>query len=470
MKERKRDLVFMNRKALALITLLSITLLLVASIPSMKAATEAPQTQWEKTYGPVEGYSVVQTDDGGYAIVGYEGVWQIAPSHGYGDWVNVTSVLIKIDASGAVQWRKAYGNETDSEAGGHIYSAVQTVDGGYALAGSRWDKNLDIENYTNFWLVKTDAEGNVQWSRTYLSPEHNAKCAVIQTKDEGYALAGYTQTSGGRVDAWLVKTDKQGNILWNITSTVSDFDLSVVEATDGGLVIAGTAKFSEGSFHIWDGTAWALKASHEGVMLWNRTYEDYAVYGPQSVRSIANTRDGGYLIAGLARSPPDAANNNAFLIKLDSNGAMQWTQIYERETGIGFTSAIQTTDGGYIATGSTLAPANASIIKTDAYGNVEWSKTYGGYGSSAKSIIATSDGGYAFTGLKDEPRKDEPTFTSESKIWLVKIEPDSGPQETTPPPSEPPEFFYATWIVIAVVIVVAVLGLGLLVYFRKRKH
>jgi len=452
-----------------IVTVLLATLLFSAFVPFLQAASEAPQTQWEKTYGPVEGYSVVQTDDGGYALVCYEGVWQIAPSHGYGDWVNGTSVLIKIDASGAVQWRKSYGNETEPGTKGWVYSAVQTVDGGYALAGSMWNTNPDIENDSTFWLVKTDAEGNVQWSKTYLSPEYNAKCTVIQTKDEGYALAGYTQTSSGRVDAWLVKTDKQGNMLWNITSvTLSDYDVSVVEAADGGLVMAGAAMFSEGG--RYHGIAWAMKTSSEGDVQWNRTYEDYAVYGPQSVRSIANTKDGGYLIAGLARSPPDAANNNAFLIKLDSNGAMQWTQIYERETGIGFTSAIQTADGGYIATGSTLAPANASVIKTDAYGTVKWSKTYGGYGSSAKSIIATSDGGYAFTGLKDEPRKDEPTFTSESKIWLVKIAPDSSPQEPTPPPSEPPEIFYTAIIVVAVIIVLVVLVLGLLVYLMKRNR
>ena len=159
--QRIMYLVLMIRKTLALITMLLTTLLLVASFPSMKATTEAPQIQWEKTYGPVEGYSVVQTNDGGYVLMGYEGVWQIAPYHGYGSWVNRTSVLIKVDASGTVQWKQTYGNETSFGAGGYVYSVVQTVDGGYALAGSRWDESLNVENDTNFWLVKTDEKGNI---------------------------------------------------------------------------------------------------------------------------------------------------------------------------------------------------------------------------------------------------------------------------------------------------------------------
>ena len=152
--------------------------------------------QWNKTYGGPyreDAYALVQTGDGGYALAGFTG-------SGGNAW------LVKTDVSGNMQWNKTYGGQSYSL----VYALVQTGDGGYALAGA-------IGNgYTDFWLVKTDSSGNMQWNRTYGGTNDDEATTLVQTRDGGYALAGWTNSFGaGSDDFWLVKTDAGGSMQWN---------------------------------------------------------------------------------------------------------------------------------------------------------------------------------------------------------------------------------------------------------------
>jgi len=123
-------------------------------------------------------------------------------------------VLISLPLIGSVctssqLWSQSYGGaEYDS-----AYSLVETSDRGFALAGVS-------NSFGGFWLVKTDAIGNMMWNRAFGGSDYDQAESVVQTSDGGYALVGYTRSFGfgaGQGDFWLVKTDANGNMEWNQT-------------------------------------------------------------------------------------------------------------------------------------------------------------------------------------------------------------------------------------------------------------
>jgi hypothetical protein len=197
---------------------------------------------WSKKYGGTDNdgaLSVVQTSDGGYALTGY------TYSYGAGDadvW------LVKVDEYGNVQWNKTYGG-TDNDG---AFLVVQTADEGYAISGRT--ASFGSGNF-DFWLVKADEYGNLQWNKTYGGAGEERALSVVQTADEGYALAGFTGSSGaGKLDVWLVKTDSAGNQLWNSTCGGTDNDRAqaAVQSNDGGYALAGyTCSYGAGDADFW---------------------------------------------------------------------------------------------------------------------------------------------------------------------------------------------------------------------------
>jgi hypothetical protein len=153
--------------------------------------------QWNKAYGGTgwdEAYALVQTGDSGYALAGYTTSFAI----GYFDFW-----LVKTDANGNALWNKTYGTMGSDKA----QALVQTTDGGYALAGWEGFSNESFgAGVFDFWLVKTDSSGNMQWNKAYGGTGWDEAYALVQTGDSGYALAGYTNSSGADLyDFWLVK-------------------------------------------------------------------------------------------------------------------------------------------------------------------------------------------------------------------------------------------------------------------------
>ena len=163
-------------------------------------------------------------------------------------------------------WTRTYGGAITD----YGYSVVQTADGGYAVAGY----TLSIAEGRDFWLVKTDALGNHLWNQTYGGTGDDEAQSIIQTDDGGYAVAGYTYSFGaGNTDFWLIKTDALGNHLWNQTygGTGHDTDTrSVVQTSDGGYVIAGnTASFGAGGHDFW-----LVRISTESGLAWTDSTAD----------------------------------------------------------------------------------------------------------------------------------------------------------------------------------------------------
>ncbi len=331
--------------------------------------------------------------------------------------------LVKTDASGNMLWNKIYGG-TGSESAS---SVVQTSDGGYAIAGTT--DSYGAGN-NDFWLVKTDSAGNQLWTKTYGGTGSESASSVVQTSDGGYAIAGTTDSYGaGNNDFWLVKTDSAGNQLWTKTygGTGSESASSVVQTSDGGYAIAGTTYNITINQDVYS-DVYLVKTDASGNMLWNKIYGGTGLQGGQGV---VQTSDDGYAIVGR-RSFFGPSKYDIYLVKTDASGNMLWNKTYGGfdyglgvyNYGFGF-GVVQTSDGGYAIVGSTSSYGAGDfvyLIKTDGSGNMLWNRIYGGTGSeSASSVVQTSDGGYAIAGTTDS------YGAGNNDFWLVKVPGDSSP-------------------------------------------
>jgi len=256
------------------------------------------------------------------------------------------TILSLTSSAGAVpteQWDKTYGGASYDE----VHSVQQTSDGGYILAGQT--HSYGAGGY-DAWLIKTDANGNELWDKTFGGTDEDAAWSVQQTPDGGYILAGYTGSEGaGSPDAWLIKTDANGNELWDKTfgGTDEDFVWSVDLTSDGGYILAGeTWLYGAGR-----SDAWLIKTDANGNKLWNNTFggasNDHGY-------SVQQTSDGGYILAGDTFSY-GAGRTDAWLIKTDANGNKLWDNTFGGASNDYGYSVQQTSDGGYIFTGYTYS-------------------------------------------------------------------------------------------------------------------
>ena len=372
----------MKRLARLLIVLLATSLL-----ASTILAAE-PELQWEKTFGGSErdyGWSVQQTSDGGYIIVGY------TESYGSG---HEDVYLIKTDSAGDSQWEKTFGG-SDPDVG---YSVQQTSDGGYIIAGYTESYGAGNEDV---YLIKTNSTGDSQWEKTLGGSDGDYGRSVQQTSDGGYIIAGQTASYGsGSSDVYLVKTDSTGNSQWERTfgGVYLDYGFSVQQTSDGGYIIAGLTLLSldQGS---GEDDAYLIKTDSMGNSQWEKTFGGlYLEYGV----SVQQTSDGGYIIAGYTESY-GSGNEDVYLIKTNSTGDSQWEKTLGGSDGDYGRSVQQTSDGGYIIAGQTASYGSGSsdvyLVKTDGAGNSQWEKALGGSNTDyAESVQQTSDGGYIIAG------------------------------------------------------------------------
>jgi hypothetical protein len=238
-------------------------------------------TLWTQTFGRgvtvpftgrESGSSAEMTSDGGYIIAGS---WGTGNSYFSGN-----IVLIKTNTNGESLWMRHFGGE-----GSRGVSSQQTADGGYIIAGHNW---------YNAILIKTDANGDTLWTKMFEGGSVvNGSRSVQQTSDGGYVLCGFSYGSGDN-DAWLIKTDANGDTLWTKTfgGDSSDVGYSIQQTSDGGYVLCGyTNSYGSGDFD-----AWLIKTDANGDTLWTKTIGDTGCLDWGN--SVQQTSDGGYIVAG----------------------------------------------------------------------------------------------------------------------------------------------------------------------------
>jgi hypothetical protein len=394
-----------------------IGVMLLLALTNAVCAETAPEEEWSKTIGGTghdELYSVQQTSDGGYILAGF------TTSHsagGFDFW------LVKTDSNGNKQWDKTFGGTDRDEA----YSVQQTSDGGYILTGRTESYGV---GWCNIWLVKTNSDGAKEWDKTFGGNSYGCAQSVQQTSDGGYVIAGTTYSySAGLSDFWLVKTDSNGNEQWNKTIGGTDYDkaYSVQQTSDGGYILAGyTGSYGAGGFDFW-----LVKTDSNGNKQWDKTFGGT---GHDELYSVQQTTDGGYILAGYTTSY-DGGPYDAWLVKTDSNGNEQWNNAIGGTGHDELYSVQQTTDGGYILAGYTTSYGDSGfdfwLVKTDSNGNKQWDMVFRGIDHDcARSVQQTSDGGYVLTGC---------TYLGSYRLgggpydaWLIKV---GGVYTPTPTPT-----------------------------------
>jgi len=302
------------------------------------------------------GSSLIQTSVGGYAIAGR--------TYSFGAGLSDVYV-VKLDAKGNLQWTKTISGESDDWG----FSLIQTSDGGYAIAGET--ESFGAGKY-DIYVVKLDAHGNLQWTKTIGGPKGDYGNSLIQTSDGGYAIAGSTESFGaGGADVYVVKLDAHGNLQWTKTigGEKEDMGFSLVQTSDGGYAIAGyTESFSAGEADVY-----VVKLDAHGNLQWTKT-----IGGPGSEwgRSLIQTADGGYAIAGryfLIGDHGEVYAGYVYVVKLDAKGNLQWTKTIDGPNYDEGRSLIQTADGGYAIAGATSSfgagGADVYVIKLDKNGD-----------------------------------------------------------------------------------------------------
>jgi len=304
-------------------------------------------TLWTRTYGNGNeidaGYSVQQTNDGGYIVAGTIQDSATASAHLF---------IMKTNSNGDTLWTKSYGSNGNS----YGYSVRQTNNNGFIIAGEI--DSLGAGGYDAL-LIKTNSIGDTLWAKTYGGINDDGAESVELTMDGGYIITGYTNSFGaGGSDVYLIKTDSIGDTLWTKTygGTGGDFGYSVKQTSDGGYIIAGS--FNNGLYY------YLIKTNPDGDTLWTKTYTDNSGFYPQSANSVQQTNDGGYIIAGASLFQFEGFAQ-IDLVKTNSTGDTLWTKFYNGGIYGPDNSVQQTTDGGYIIAGR----YDMLLIKTDANGN-----------------------------------------------------------------------------------------------------
>jgi predicted secreted protein len=360
----------------------------------------ASSAMWSKTYGgsgEENAGAMVATSDGGYALAGYT---NSSGAGGYDFW------LVKTDKNGEMQWNQTYGGKDYDMA----YSLVQTSDQGYAIAGFTYSFGA---GGSDFWLVKTDQNGNIEWNQTYGSGSSDHGHSVVQTPDGGYAIAG----EGGN-DFLLVKTDAMGNMEWNKTYGEDQYDMakSLIVTSDGGYAIAGS---KDGRINYSESDFWLIKTDAQGNIEWDREFSEWVDHP----NMVIETSDGGYALAGVISFWYPHAG---WLVKTKENGLMDWNKEFgsTRDSYQETANAVtETADQGFAVAGQTEKLGEGShdfwLIKTDAQGNVLWNQTYGGPESESPcAIVECPDGSYVIAGTTSS------FGAGKSDFWLIKIDKD----------------------------------------------
>jgi hypothetical protein len=345
---------------------------------------------WETSLGGSQiefSGDIQQTSEGGFILVGSSNSQtdgtKNSPNQGLPETGDVW--VIRLDAHGHQLWDRTFGS-TNAD---HAVRVIPTPNGGFMVGGSSYGEGGNKSSSTfgsrDYWLIALDADGNKLWERIYGGTEEDSLTSMERTSDGGFILCGYsysgpsgnkTSPNYGLADAWVVRVDAGGNILWQQTvgGDFYDYGFCVKETPDGGFAIGGSAASGISGnkdtpnlgFGVLD--AWLIRLDANGNKLWDRVYggswED-------QLGSLVALGDGGFLL-GATSSSDDGDRLGApfdnldwWLIRTDADGNKIWDFSLGGTNPEYLTSLEQTPDGGLILGGSTYSPTSGT--KTSPY-------------------------------------------------------------------------------------------------------
>ena len=391
----------------------------------------SPETESITTLGGTKNESaksVIKTQDGGYAIVGYtqsmDGDVEGKSNESFDYW------FLKFNASKELEWQKTYGGSADDRAN----SVIQTNDGGYAVVGKSKSGDGDVlENagYDDFWITKLDINGSVSWVQSFGYSGSDVPYSIIQTNDQGYLLSGVLDVSasngqGDRLtniqgrhaggDYWIIKLSSSGVKEWSnyYGGTFTDTAYSAIQTNDNGYIIVGSSDSTDVNISNNKGNYdfWIIKISELGTLIWEKSFGGDQV---DEARSISQMADGNYLVIGDTRSSNiDVSQNNGaadvWIIKISPEGSLIWEKTLGGSSFDVGRSISKTQQNDFLIAGSSRSSDgifinnngqnDALLLKINSNGYLQWQKTIGGpeidffYGAEELtdgSIVAVGD-------------------------------------------------------------------------------
>lgn len=415
-----------------------------ALVVNLQFIQAQPAIQWQKCLGgslAEDAACIQQTNDGGYIVAAstFSVDGDVTFNNGYRDvWI------VKVDSIGTILWEKCLGGSDDEWS----ITIRQMTDGSYLFAGSTASTNGDIfsnHGSTDYWVVKLDSSGFIQWERTYGGSEMDLLFSMELTNDGGCILVGASASSDGDLsgnqgfdDCWIVKLDSTGSIQWENSIGGSLFDVghSAQQTSDGGYIIAASSESNDGDVSGNHGSidVWIIKLDSIGALQWQKSFggsnSDYS-------REIQITANSEFIVTGTSSSNDgDVSGNHGgpdfWIIKLSTLGVIQWQNSLGGSLEDQPLSLLQTADGGYALAG--ISKSNNGqvsgnhgdvdywIVKVDANGSFQWQKCLGGSDyDGARSIQSTSDGGYIIVGASSSIDGDVTGNHGSRDCWLVKL-------------------------------------------------
>jgi hypothetical protein len=396
-------------------------------------------------------HTFINSGDGGYYLMGTtrSSNGDVTGSHGeYDIWV------VKIDSALNLQWQKSFGGSNWEDG----FSGDLTFDGGCIVAGSTNSTDGNVQGLhggDDFWVIKIGTDGDLKWQKCFGGKNDDDAASVRQTSDTGYIVAGSSYSTDGNVtgnhglsDFWVIKLDKGGNLQWQKSLGGSRFDdaTSVIQTSDGGYLVAGHTESNDGDVTGHHGEeapyyndSWVVKLDGAGTLQWQKCFGGKRDDGSES---LVQTTDGGYVIAGYSESSDGDLTGNhggadCWIIKIDSLGTMQWQKSLGGSGWDFATSVLQTKDKGYIF-GGYVSSSNWDItgkheqhydlwfdgwlVKLDSLGNLQWQKCLGGtYDDRIYSVQKLVDGRYAIAGYSESSDYDVSENKGMDDFWFAEF-------------------------------------------------
>ena len=314
-----------------------------------------------------------------------------------------------------------------------VYKSIaNTTDGGYVILGYTQSKDGDISTKLtedfDFWVLKFSADNTLLWSKTFGGSKDDRGEDIITTKDGGFALLGYSQSTdndvtsnAGSKDFWVLKLTSSGTLSWqkNFGFLGSDYGTALLETNDNGYLITGvldvTASNGQGNSRSTQrhagGDIWAIKLNNSGVLEWSKYYGGSFTDIPLGV---VKTIDNGFIIAGSSDSADGDITNNKggydfWILKIEANGTVVWGKNFGGSEIDEASAITQTNDGNFIVVGDTRSSdkdvsnnngaADLWMLKISQEGILIWEKTFGGTSFDVgRSISRTQDNGFIISG------------------------------------------------------------------------
>lgn len=422
----------------------------VAIFFSSMMFAQAPSIQWQKSFGGDNydfPYSIQQTSEGGYIVAGSTS--SINSGDVTNNYAGTDCWVVKLTSVGTLQWQRSLGGNKDEE----VQSIVQTSDGGYIFAGYTTSNDINVSGhhgFVDFWVVKLDKNGSIQWQKCLGGDGYDSAMTIQLTSDGGYIVAGSSSSSNGdansnhgSLDFWIVKLDNIGGVQWqkSLGGSGTETAYSIQQTSDGGYIVAGSSNSKNGDVTGNHGNmdVWIIKLDTNGSLEWQKSLGgsgyDYA-------NSIRQTSDGGYIMAGYSNSndgdvTSSQGSYDSWIVKLDNNGVLQWQKSLGGSNYDSASSILQISSGDYIVAG-TSSSINVNgyvtgnhggsdywVLRIDKNGNIQWQKSLGGSGDdSATSIQLTSNGGYVVAGSSSSNDGNVSGNNGKKDYWVVKLNKD----------------------------------------------